>query len=486
MPNYSDHVTHAPAPVAPRQNPWKRLIASSAPPRVVGLDIARGVAVFGMIAAHLAELEMSFDWTDITTWGDLANGRSSILFALLAGISIAIMTGRTQIPTPEQMPGIRLKLLGRGITIFFIGLLLEQLGTAVAVILTFYGVLYVIAIPFVTAKRLTLVLWSVVMALLGPALFALVQILTLDPFGPGLGLVLQGVYSVPVWVSLMLAGMVIGRLDLTRVRTALLVLVTGVVLAAIGYGAGAAYSAVADSSWEEPDGSWKDSSDSYMPEYVPGEDLDLTGYECEVYEDGWLSCVNEGESSELYIDDEFVDDYDSSDYYAGYASGWEDYLENISFADIPSSMLTAMLSSEPHSGGSAEILGSGGFAMALVGFFLLVGRWLRWPLLPVAAMGSMPLTAYSAQILVIFVVAGPQGYMTDNGVFWGLIAGLLVGCTLWMAFFGRGPLERLTKWVGDRMASDKPRRVETPRLASPMAQPLGPPHENPAPNAHRE
>ena len=64
------------------------------PPRILGLDIARGLAILGMAGAHIGETE-PFQWLDPATWTDLVHGRSSILFAVLAGISIALMTGRS-------------------------------------------------------------------------------------------------------------------------------------------------------------------------------------------------------------------------------------------------------------------------------------------------------------------------------------------------------------------------------------------------------
>ncbi|MFD8816420.1 hypothetical protein ACFV23_34305, partial [Streptomyces sp. NPDC059627] len=62
--------------------------------RLVGIDLARGLAVFGMYAAHVGP--------DVTVGGpvgfllETARGRSSALFALLAGFSLIIITGRAQ------------------------------------------------------------------------------------------------------------------------------------------------------------------------------------------------------------------------------------------------------------------------------------------------------------------------------------------------------------------------------------------------------
>ncbi|WEK60388.1 MAG: hypothetical protein P0Y60_13860 [Candidatus Microbacterium colombiense] len=80
------------------------------------------------------------------------------------------------------------------------------------------------------------------------------------------------------------------------------------------------------------------------------------------------------------------------------------------------SAVSRVLAVDPHSGGTAEILGSGGFALAVIALCVLLSRPLRWVLLPLGALGSMPLTAYSAHVLVIMLVSGPAGYVTSNAV----------------------------------------------------------------------
>ncbi|BDZ43068.1 hypothetical protein GCM10025865_23670 [Paraoerskovia sediminicola] len=59
------------------------------PGRLVGLDVARGLAVLGMFAAHVGVVEGARG----AGWLTIADGRSSILFAVVAGISIALVTG---------------------------------------------------------------------------------------------------------------------------------------------------------------------------------------------------------------------------------------------------------------------------------------------------------------------------------------------------------------------------------------------------------
>lgn len=82
---------------------WRRL---NGPARIAGVDLARGLAVLGMLAAHLLWLG-SLSWTEPSTWGAIVNGRSSILFATLAGVSLGLSTGG---PRPRAVPGS----VGRG------------------------------------------------------------------------------------------------------------------------------------------------------------------------------------------------------------------------------------------------------------------------------------------------------------------------------------------------------------------------------------
>lgn len=65
------------------------------PGRIYGLDLARGIAILGMFTAHTIGGGPAF-WNHPSTWMGLVNGRSSILFALLAGVSLGIMSGRQE------------------------------------------------------------------------------------------------------------------------------------------------------------------------------------------------------------------------------------------------------------------------------------------------------------------------------------------------------------------------------------------------------
>lgn len=415
-------------------------------PRVVALDIARGIAVLGMAAAHTAALPGELRWDAPSTWVELVNGRSSILFALLAGVSIAIMTGRTRIPTGAELAHARLRLVARGLVIFVVGLVLELLGTSIAVILTFYGAVYAVAILFVGMRVSSVLVWAASLAVAGPALVGGLMALAPSSFGSGITFVLEGTYSIVVWTALMLAGLALGRHDVTRRRTAALALAAGVVLSTVGYTVGGFWGEDQygdDSSWFSSGSESAVLDEWYEPEVVPGDEADLTGLVCEDYGDGYLSCYPEDDYTDVAGDD-FTFEEDGS--------GWATYADAVASADVGGTMRSAFLSSSPHSGGTMEILGSGGLALALVGLLLLTGEALRYVLLPVAAVGTMPLTAYTAHVVAIWAVTGPGGWSQPPLLFWYLAAGLLLGCTLWALLVGRGPLERLTARVSARLA----------------------------------
>ena len=462
--------TNAAAPELPsvsadNQTFGERLRGFGRPPRIVGLDIARGLAVIGMIAAHTVETYGQLLWHDASTWSSIVNGRPSILFALLAGISIALMTGRSEGPDRSRLGLVRMQLVGRGIVIFAIGLVLEMLGTNIAVILTFYGAIYVIATLFVAARVRTLLLWAVGLAVAGPALQAGLSVLLMGGSGQGTQFLTEGTYSVTVWTSLMLTGLALGRLDVTRKKVAGSALAIGVALSAIGYSLGVLWGGGEPSfgSDVEPYSGSSSivSSYSYAPaETVPAEDLDLTGLVCEDYGDGYLSC---------YPDDYFDDTiWSSSSMGDGDINGWDGYAAMVESGDPVGAMWMAFTSAWPHSGGTMEVLGSGGFALAVVGLLVLVGRWLRYALLPIAAVGMMPLTAYTAHVVVIWLLSGPGGWNSDPALFWWLAGGVLACCTAWALLVGRGPLERLTGYVSRGLAAVTPGAIaagptETPR-----------------------
>ncbi|WP_350350018.1 heparan-alpha-glucosaminide N-acetyltransferase domain-containing protein [Agromyces sp. G08B096] len=72
---------------------------------------------------------------------------------------------------------------------------------------------------------------------------------------------------------------------------------------------------------------------------------------------------------------------------------------------------------------------------------------------PITAMGAMPLTIYTAHLLVLAAsIRVENGYRTDDS--WPLTIGLILGSMVlawcWRKWIGRGPLEQLLRWASGR------------------------------------
>lgn len=207
--------------------------------RLVGVDLARGLAVLGMFGAHLGWL--SYPSAEPRTWLGLVYGRPAVLFALLAGVSLAMLTGRTRPVTGENRVRARTRILVRAVWIFAIGGVLESLGTYVAVILGVYAVLFVLTLPVLGWTPRRLFALAGVWAVTAPFADLLLRQLVRDVEAgdrPFAYLMLTGPYPALIWWTFVLVGLGIGRLDLNAARVRAGLVGTSLVLMLVGYGAG--------------------------------------------------------------------------------------------------------------------------------------------------------------------------------------------------------------------------------------------------------
>ena len=209
--------------------------ARRAAPRLVGVDVARGLAVIGMFAAHL--------WPRLELDERVFDGRSAILFATLAGVSLGLMSGGTR-PTP---PGRRGRVVGgiaiRAGLLVVLGLALQAWNPYLLVILPYYGVMFVLALSVLFASRAVLLGVAALLTVLAPWLASTVSV---DAYGDtelsGVGglatqALLVGAYPALVWTPFLLVGLAAARSDLTRTRTQVTLLVAGTLAAVVGYSA---------------------------------------------------------------------------------------------------------------------------------------------------------------------------------------------------------------------------------------------------------
>lgn len=344
---------------------WARLDGRDRQP---GIDLARGIAVIGMFAAHLLATT-SFEWDDPETWTDLVNGRSSILFATLAGVSLALVTGGVRPFDERRMTYARARIALRAACIWLLGLLLVGLETPVLVILPAYAILFLLALPLLRVRPTWLFGAAGAIAVTMPFVVFPIDSWPGWDREPGQTILHAIGWSYPflLWAAFVIAGIGIGRIAFSRPPVAALLAAIGVLLAVIGYGVIGSWAvlAPADSLWG------------------------------------------------------------------------------------------VVLSSDAHSSGIGEAIGSGGVAILVIALCaLLCATPVRWIVLPLRAVGAMPLTAYTAQLVAWALLQPPIG---DHGSelvafralepFWPMTIATIIGCTLWTLLVGRGPLERLIGWV---------------------------------------
>ena len=210
--------------------------------RLVGLDVARCLALLGMVATHVLESRGIDGDLSASQW--LAGGRASALFAVLAGASLALMTGGRRPVDGRERSARRAGLGARAVLIALVGLVLGGLGSGIAVILTYYGVLFLLGVPFVGLRARALLVIAASWTVLAPVLSQLLRPRlperqfaspTLDQLSdPGRlvsELLFTGYYPAVPWLAFLLVGMALGRMDLRSRAVQAYVAVSGLVLA---------------------------------------------------------------------------------------------------------------------------------------------------------------------------------------------------------------------------------------------------------------
>src|SRR6478735_5927074 len=89
--------------------------------RIVGIDVARGLAVLGMMTAHVGP---EADDVSVGDLMGLADGRPSALFVVLAGLSLALLSGGAAPVDGRDLARARARIVGRALVVLVIGVAL--------------------------------------------------------------------------------------------------------------------------------------------------------------------------------------------------------------------------------------------------------------------------------------------------------------------------------------------------------------------------
>jgi uncharacterized protein len=202
--------------------------------RLVGLDIARALAVFGMVIVNFkiamgAEANGA-DWlVDITS---ILSGRAAALFVILAGIGMSLLSKRAREEKDlELLAKNRSSLLRRAAALFVFGLLFTPIWPAD--ILHFYGVYIAIGALMLQVPNQRFTHGILLLMLAFPIMLATMDYSTewtwetlhyegfWTPFGFVRHLFFNGFHPVIPWLAFLLLGMRLGRADLSSSTTQL-------------------------------------------------------------------------------------------------------------------------------------------------------------------------------------------------------------------------------------------------------------------------
>ncbi|WP_278551070.1 DUF418 domain-containing protein [Elizabethkingia bruuniana] len=91
--------------------------------RIIGFDLARAYAIFGMFIVNFNIVFGKDDDSFMGRFLTLFSGHSSTVFVMLAGMGVALMTNRTQEYTTEDKKRLRATILKRAAFLFVFGVL---------------------------------------------------------------------------------------------------------------------------------------------------------------------------------------------------------------------------------------------------------------------------------------------------------------------------------------------------------------------------
>ena len=360
--------------------------------RFTGIDAARGIALIGMMAIHLLP-PVTDAFGPSLSW-NLFAGKAAALFALLAGVALGLTSGGTRPKRGIELTAVRWSTAVRAVLVGSLGLSIAYIDVPAFIILAYYGVMFLLAVPLLGLSARALFAAAAAFAVLGPVLMSLLREhlpapgydptfadLVTDPGQIVSQLLLTGTYPAIPWMAYICAGLAIGRLRLGGWKTQ---------AALLAGGAGTALAA------------WLASSLLLGP---------LGGLD--------RIAAATPEMGSRAIQDVLI-------------WGTDAYL--------PTTTYWWFAIMAPHSTTPLDLIYTIGVSVAVLGAMLLIGHAAGRYLLPLAAVGSMTLTLYCAHLLVL----GTGFYEDQPELSYVLqVAAVFAFALIWRQFRRQGPLEEL-------------------------------------------
>lgn len=365
--------------------------------RLHGIDAARGLALMGMLAIHILPSEHG-DTGEPTLSFQLFYGDAAALFVLLAGVGLALASGGRNRHRGRRMTADRIGLAARAVLVGIVALIVAaiiQPSDPETSILLYFAVYFLLAIPFLSLGARALfccaaVFWiatPILMQKLTPVLPewsqdnpTIVEFFS-EPLAVAGQLLLTGTYPALPYMTFVLVGLGIGRLELGRLSVQAWLAGTGAALAILANGASAVL-------------------------------LHAVG--------GYERLLSTPGMSRQDVDEALV---------------WGP-------ETVPDTSAWWLAIAVPHTNTHLALASSLGIAMLVLGVVLLVARKAERWMFPVYAMGAMTMTFYTAHMLAL---ATEVHYDQPVLWYLIQLSTALVIGMLWAVREWRGPLEALTK-----------------------------------------
>ena len=192
--------------------------------RFDGIDLARGLAIVGMVFAHLGPT--GFDGGVIADYTTTAfAGYPSALFAVLAGVSLGLFHERG-VDDPVRP---RLATLARGVILLVAGTLMSMVPSSIAIVLSTIAVIYLLLFWLPRCKTWVIAVIIAVLAAVSSVGFVLVDLV---PFGFEL---FMPPYPVLAWLTYGAVGVLVHRFLVGNTKAQAIAVVPALLLAAVGF-----------------------------------------------------------------------------------------------------------------------------------------------------------------------------------------------------------------------------------------------------------
>jgi uncharacterized protein len=192
--------------------------------RIVGINVARALAVVGMIIVNFKVVfgENGQSW--VKSFASIFDGKAAATFVFLAGVGIALMTN-SAIKNHDQskLKVARIRIMKRALFLFFVGL--SYITIWPADILHFYGIYMAIAVVLLTCKEKTILISGICIILAYPIIITVLNYETGWNFatleyqdfwtfkGFMRNLFFNGFHPVMPWTAFMIFGYWFGKQD---------------------------------------------------------------------------------------------------------------------------------------------------------------------------------------------------------------------------------------------------------------------------------